>query len=155
MEPTQRINPSIPAVYVCMHSFRTQKKKKKKKKKMKARDVGAPVTWLCLGIRICSYTMYLVFFTFVNLDLWFFATLGSADFCWTKLSHPNLKKKTNIHAFWSWLRYLETHHVVVGPRGPSFCGTLYCTAVQTSKWKVGSVQIVLRGTFVGHSEYGL
>ena len=93
VEPTQRINPSIPAVYVCMHSFRTQKKKKKKKKKMKARDVGAPVTWLCLGIRICSYTMYLVFFTFVNLDLWFFATLGSADFCWTKLSHPNFKKK--------------------------------------------------------------
>lgn len=110
MEPTQRINATIPAVYVyvCMYSLRTHKKKEKKKMKHatwghRSRDFALEFSNLCL------HNVFSIFyFTFVNLVLWFFATLGSADFCWTKLSHPNLKKKkfTKIYAFWSWLRYL-------------------------------------------------
>ena len=79
-----------------------------------ARDVGAPVTWLCLGIRIL-----LTCNTFVNLDLWFFATWLLLTFVGRNCPNSIL---FNIYIYHIHLLVVieiwKMHHVAVGSGGP-------------------------------------
>lgn len=114
MEPTQRINATIPAVYVyvCMYSLRTHKKKEKKKMKHatwghRSRDFALEFSNLCLH-NVFSIFYFILFFYFCQLGL---MILCHVRFCWLLLdetvpSQFKKKKFTKIYAFWSWLRYL-------------------------------------------------